>query len=805
MSQFITDISQRSSAEVTIKRGSSTIKNVLITPRSIRRYTLMQEDYIQLEFSLVTPVRFAIGDYVDDEVFGRFYVTEEQMPKYNTKTGGYDYSLRFDAPYMRWRNWLHCMVADVNGTRKRMESSWNLTDKLLTHAQQIAENVNLIITPTESREIYDRVTGKYTKTSSALIVDVSTATKAGEVHHIPYDGMYIIDALNKIAEEWECEWWVTTDEQVEVNTSGNHYVIYSNVLHFGKCEYGQTAYEMTLNDNVESLDVARDQQTFANRIFAYGGTQNIPGDYDRHLTFLVDDAAGSGQSLMIRDTHRKLKFAMLNDVVDGQSIYTTNSVDIWDYSIDGLSGSIFPSGGAATDTYKVKGTLELTLENNGAGTLQRVFFEVAIGNETMTKQVSPVGNVWLARFPINVAATESLTFSASVKYISAQVIDESKLDFLIDPDDLEARGTGATAARNIEIVSGGVTYKAVLNPFNAAEISTWASYIGNIRLEQNGQTTYPSEITEFTIPEKWLNLINIPYSYFTADYDGGVLSKVGDRRIHLPSSYPNRCLEAAGVTADSVVELSVIFEDIFPKLALKVASIETEVKTDDVEMEDGSIRRDNWLEYRFTVVKEDDSEFVFDTRFIMDGCKLEACFTSPSSAQTSGYQLQGMRFEVGFDNATQIFTLIRNESYGAPIPNSVIYPQVGDTLFLAGWNPNAMNDLGIVEDAEEELEDVALAYLQAIQAGQFTLTAKMMSKTMMRYPFCSSRTRFGLLGAGAKVTVIHAALPGGAKTSRVIGYEYKLDMPYDTPTYVIGETDAFSRIKQIEKKLTKLT
>jgi len=29
-------------------------------------------------------------------------------------------------------------------------------------------------------------------------------------------------------------------------------------------------------------------------------------------------------------------------------------------------------------------------------------------------------------------------------------------------------------------------------------------------------------------------------------------------------------------------------------------------------------------------------------------------------------------------------------------------------------------------------------------------------------------------------------------------------MPFDTPSYTIGETEASSRLKQIEKKLTKL-
>ena len=110
--------------------------------------------------------------------------------------------------------------------------------------------------------------------------------------------------------------------------------------------------------------------------------------------------------------------------------------------------------------------------------------------------------------------------------------------------------------------------------------------------------------------------------------------------------------------------------------------------------------------------------------------------------------------------------------------------------------------------AQRELRTVVDAYLAALQEGQFTFTCRMMSDIWFEYNWGGREVdgikTFGLLNAGAKVTITHAALPGGTKTSRVIGYEYKLDMPYDTPTYTVGETEAYSRLKQIEKQLTRL-
>jgi len=115
-----------------------------------------------------------------------------------------------------------------------------------------------------------------------------------------------------------------------------------------------------------------------------------------------------------------------------------------------------------------------------------------------------------------------------------------------------------------------------------------------------------------------------------------------------------------------------------------------------------------------------------------------------------------------------------------------------------------------VDAAEQELATKAEEYLAAIKEGQFTFTCRMMSDIFWQYAYggrnASGNTpkTYGLLDLGAKVTISDTALPSGSKTSRIIGYEYKLDIPYDTPTYVVGETEAYSRLKQIEKKLTKI-
>ena len=60
----------------------------------------MQEDYILLKFSTDNAISFNIGDNIPDG----FELTESFKPALNTKTNGYDYELRFDRYYFKWKN-----------------------------------------------------------------------------------------------------------------------------------------------------------------------------------------------------------------------------------------------------------------------------------------------------------------------------------------------------------------------------------------------------------------------------------------------------------------------------------------------------------------------------------------------------------------------------------------------------------------------------------------------------------------------------------------------------------------------------
>ena len=646
---------------------------------------------------------------------------------------------------------------------------------------------------------------------------MSPAAKASEVHFLSYNGINIIDALNMIAEAWGCEWWVTYDTEMVIDS-----VTYTKVIHFGECRLDNTPFDFSLGENVESMDISRDQQTFANRIYAFGGSQNVPEDYGQKLEFTVDEVGGTGSALHIQDTRFPLTLDMVNDTVDGESTKTLNKRTFSQSSADALTVE-HKTSTLAPDTYTVSGTMTVTITKSS--------YTSADLNTSVTIEVQ--GMSWQYKHEVSAGENQGLNvfWETTFEFFNHKVtLDErgviaftvvasgiSNSNVKIVVSGLSAVGTDKTASKSLEITYNGETYDAVLNAGHYAPGETGHEYISRIKLGN----TYISGIVagdKFSVPEKWLDMLAVPYSYYTPLYDTGVMSKVGERRIHLPAdpsgeNNGKRYVEASGISDYTrIVEEAVVFDDISPRLLLKVASVATEEKVQDVVHDDDSVERQNWTQYKITATKTDGSEFRFDTRYLMDGAdRLKAVFTAPANAQSSGYKLAGMTFEVGFDNNAQVYTIVRNEDYGAKIPNRYLYPSVGDEFFLVGWNPKAISGLGIVGDAEKELLNAAIAYRDAIQQGNFTASCALMSRVLFDGQYGGGTIdnaglkTYGLLLIGAQVTLNNAALPGGSKTSRVIGYDYKLDMPYDTPMYIIGETEAYSRIKQIEKKLTKLT
>lgn len=216
-------------------------------------YSLMQHDYITLPFSLHTPIDFGLGSYVDlrgvfDEALGGklakiYYVKSLPTPAYNDATGGYDYTLRLDAYYWLWANFIFKYTPENAG----QEAAWSLTAPLSVHLGVYLRNLSAL-------------GFTYGDSNAAFTYSIDT-TVSTEAIALTYSNTNLIDALNMMAEALDCEWWVR-----------------ENVIFFGKCEQGD-AVELEIGVSAETMTRNESKGTYATRIYAFGSTRNIPTNY----------------------------------------------------------------------------------------------------------------------------------------------------------------------------------------------------------------------------------------------------------------------------------------------------------------------------------------------------------------------------------------------------------------------------------------------------------------------------------------------------------------------------------------------
>ena len=213
----------------------------VVRKSSKRKFTLMKEDFILLKFSLKSPVFFKLGDWTEDTRFGRFELCDLYKPKYNRKTGAYDYELQLDAYYWKWKNKIFKYTPETAG----QEASWNLTAPLDVQAGIVLRNLKAL---------------GYTYKGQDFVFSIDS-TVENKSQLMSYDNINILDACFEMAKKWDCECWVT-----------------ENIIHFGRCESGD-AVDFEIGKNVQEMSQSESRSTYATRIYAFGSTRNIPADY----------------------------------------------------------------------------------------------------------------------------------------------------------------------------------------------------------------------------------------------------------------------------------------------------------------------------------------------------------------------------------------------------------------------------------------------------------------------------------------------------------------------------------------------
>ena len=119
----------------------------------------------------------------------------------------------------------------------------------------------------------------------------------------------------------------------------------------------------------------------------------------------------------------------------------------------------------------------------------------------------------------------------------------------------------------------------------------------------------------------------------------------------------------------------------------------------------------------------------------------------------------------------------------------------GDEYILEGYDTQFVSD-SLVPLAEEELKDRAQKYADKLKTDPSVYKNKMYSYEDGRYAD---------LPVGRRVNLVNGTFFKNGRQSRIIGFEKNLDIPYDSPTYMVGESQVYSRIGALEDKVDSLT
>ena len=461
-------------------------------------------------------------------------------------------------------------------------------------------------------------------------------------------------------------------------------------------------------------------------------------------------------------------------------------------------------------------------------------------------------------------ATFSLTskISTHIEVIMKNLAYYAKLDksYLYDPN-FEGEGTDYTYVIDASVDANAaklITYSnssildAIANIAQTFGCEWWfegnilhfgtcenTNAITDFRLNDNivsmsssqSQSTYANRVYAFGAAR------NLPSGYKN-DSDADITKDgVVEKRLMLPTSaecseqnkqmlaengfeLKNGYIQVGGLHEDQYVEGVTTNDDIYPRNLIKtskVTSYEKDVEDESTPEEGDYIKRTFYRVNSLTIVNEDGEktgDMAFRKAYILSGKNLHIVFQSGS--------LNGMDFECEFNPdgvpeilldddgnpifkdgkeqinpKSQVFEIVANEDYGRFLPDTTLHPKDGDTFVLYNWNSTKLGD-ALVPSASNELLADAIKNLKksVIDPTTYTCTAE------DNYSY--NHGRGNLHGVGDRVNLYNKGYGDGYRSSRVIGYEFSLDIPFDGAKYYVGEKPSYSRLNAMESKIEEL-
>ena len=242
------------------------------------------------------------------------------------------------------------------------------------------------------------------------------------------------------------------------------------------------------------------------------------------------------------------------------------------------------------------------------------------------------------------------------------------------------------------------------------------------------------------------------------------------------------------MSQEEAIEDVVVFDDVYPRRVGTLSDVHT--RTEEVENENGTKETVTYYRYK-------DAGLEFKEEYILEGEELKIQFQSG--------KLNGMEFGVIFNpkpkdesRGDQLWEIVRNEDYGRPLPDDMMYPANGDEYILSGFDIQLVSDQYIPE-AEQELKEKAQKYADKVKKDDGTYPTTLRS-SWVKKDLVSRTFEFG-----QRVNLVDDTFFENGRISRVLGWEMNLDIPWDSPVYTIGESMPYSRIGEIEDKVDSLT
>lgn len=282
---------------------------------------------------------------------------------------------------------------------------------------------------------------------------------------------------------------------------------------------------------------------------------------------------------------------------------------------------------------------------------------------------------------------------------------------------------------------------------------------------------------------------NLPPDYRKDSSADVTVNGIVQKRLMLPLvKCPNGYVQDDSVLNEAeAIEAILVDESIYPRTKCIVDRVETYTDTTEDENTGETITQTFYRLY-------DGSGFVFSSDYILEGETLHIQFQSG--------HMNGMDFECQYNDEHGYYEVVVNEEYGRPLPDVDLHPEVNDEFVLYGWDSTKIGSTGLIDAAEEELYQATVAKLQDMKIDPNTYNCTLRSDW---YEDKMERESLSTYSMGQPVRLINPTYFANGRSSRIIGYEVKLDFIYDKPMYIVGEATAYSRSQKMEDQLDSIT